>query len=103
MEVRRIVLGANPSARITHLPDQCVSDRTITLNKLGVLQIFRDKRLTARTWIKDNLPRLAIMEPDKMEKLHDWFWNEMPDNGWLEFDFGRKTLVLCLLEKVSPK
>ena len=99
MELKRIVLGGNPSALISHIPDICVKERTITLNKLKILQIFRDKRPTARAWIDENLPRLMIMDSHRMDMFKVWFWDQMPDNGWLEFDFGNKTLSLCLLEK----
>lgn len=99
MEFQRVALGANPSAQISHIPELCVKDRTITLNKLKILQIFRDRRPTAQRWIDENLPRLMIMDAVKMEKFRMWFWDEMPDNAWLEFDFGKKTLSLCVLEK----
>ena len=103
MEVKRYLLGGNPSAQITHLPDSCVRERTITLNKMKVLHIFRDRRAEAIAWIEDNLPRLAIMDKHQMDKFKKWFWLEMPDNGFLEFDFGKKTLCLCVLEKAIPK
>jgi len=103
MELKRTCIGANPSARITPIPDVCVRDRTITLNKMKVLHIFRDRRKVALEWIEDNLPRLILMDTHQIDKLKKWFWLEMPENGFLEFDFGKKTLSLCLLENLSPK
>ena len=103
MELKRYLLGSNPSAQITPLPDICVRERTITLNKMKVLHIFRDRRKVAMDWIDENLPRLVVMDSHQIEKLKKWFWLEMPDNEWLEFDFGKKTLCLCVLEKGIPK
>jgi hypothetical protein len=99
MEVKKVILGANPTALIDPIPDSCVRDRTITLNKLKELRIFPDRRPTARKWISENIPRLLIMDDVKKEKFVIWFFEEMPSNGWLEFDFGKKTLHLCTLEK----
>lgn len=97
MEVKRTLINANPNARISPIPDQCQRERTITLNKIYILQIFKDKRPSGVAWINENLPRLILS--DTPQKFIDWFWNELPTNGWLEFDFGRKTLTLCVLEK----
>lgn len=99
MEHRKVVLGGNPSAQIRPIPDMCVKDRTITLNKMKVLNIFKDRRPTAQAWINDAIPRLIIMDDHKKQKLVTWFWEEMPNNSWLEFDFGTKLLSLCVLEK----
>lgn len=99
MEVERKILGGNPAALIHPIPDMCAQTRTITLNKLKVLHIFRDRRTTAMDYINDTLPRLIIMDKPQIEKLKRWFWLEMPDNGYLEFDFGKKTLSFCLLKK----
>lgn len=99
MEVQRTILGGNPSAQISHIPDSCERSRTITLNKLLILQIFKDKTPSGRQWIDENLPRLMIMDEVKMEKFRVWFWDQMPDSGWLEFNFGNKTLSLCVLQK----
>jgi hypothetical protein len=97
MEVKRTVIGSNPHARISPIPDQSQRERTITLNKLQILQIFPDRRPTAMAWINENLPRLIIT--DLPQKFIHWFWNELPANGWLEYDFGKKTLSVCVLEK----
>ena len=99
MEVQRKILGGNPAAQIHPIPDMCVQTRTITLSKLKILHIFRDRRPTAMAWINDTLPRLMIMDKPAMDKFIHWFWVEMPDNGYLEFDFGKKTLSFCLLQK----
>lgn len=99
MEHKKVVLGGNPSAQIRPIPDMCVQDRTITLNKMAVLNIFKDRRPTAQAWINDAIPRLIIMDDHKKQKLVTWFWEEMPNNSWLEFDFGTKLLSLCILEK----
>jgi hypothetical protein len=96
MEVRRTLIGNHPTPLIEPIPDSCVRDRTITLNKLKILQIFPDRRPTAQAWINDNIPRIFFGDSEKLVK---WFWTEMPSNGWLEFDFGKKTLHLCTLEK----
>lgn len=97
MEVQRTLIGSHPGARISPIPDMCMRERTITLNKLHILQIFKDKRPTASTWINQNLPCLLIT--DQPQKFVEWFWTQMPDNAWLEFDFGRKVLTLCVLKK----
>ena len=99
MEVKKVILGANPLALIDKIPDECVTSRTITLNKLKVLQIFKDRRPNAITWIEANIPRLIILDPAKKQKLVNWFWSEMPNDSWLEFDFGTKVLSLCILKK----
>lgn len=99
MEVKRSILGGHPSAQITHIPDMCIQSRTIVVNKMKVLTIFKDRRPTAVKWIDENIPRLLLMDDVKVRRFLAWFWNEMPDNGWLEFDFGKKTLSLCILEK----
>lgn len=99
MEVKKTVLGSYPNAHITSIPDLCVRDRTITVNKMHILHIFKDRRPFAIQWIEDNLPRLVIMDDHQKKKLLHWFWTEMPDNGFLEFDFGKNTLYFCSLEK----
>lgn len=99
MEVKKVILGANPTAQIHRIPDMCERDRTITVNKCKVLQIFKDQRPTAQAWINDAIPRLILMEETKKQKLVDWFWTEMPNDSWLEFDFGTKVLSLCILKK----
>lgn len=96
MEVKRTLIGNHPHPLIDPIPDMCVRDRTITLNKLKELRIFADRRPTARKWIDENIPRIFFGDS---KKLVSWFWNELPANGWLEFDFGSKILYLCTLEK----
>ena len=44
------------------------------------------------------LPQLALQIPK--DKLLEAFW-KMPDNAWMEFDYGRKVLSICFLEKNS--
>lgn len=97
MEVKKTLIGNHPNPLIHPIPDMCVRDRTITLNKLKVLQIFPDKRPTAQAWINDTIPRIYF--GNNPDKLINFFWCEMPSNGWLEFDFGSKILYLCTLEK----
>jgi hypothetical protein len=99
MELKKTLIGANPSAMISHIPDLCVRDRTITVSKTKVLHIFRDRRPMAIEWIEENLPRLILLDKPQMDKLLQWFWTEMPDNGFLEFDFGPRVLYFCSLEK----
>ena len=103
MELKRHILNANPAAKLlSPIPDSCRSERTLSINAMKVLSIFRDKRPTAQAWINKNLPALLLMEPHQKEEFLRWFWDKMPENGWLEFDFGTHTLSLCVLEKVSP-
>ena len=97
MEVKRILLGANPSVARIRIPDMCERDKTIIRNPLGGLSIFRDTRPTAQHWINEVLPQLALGVSG--DTLLNWFWTEMPENGWMEFDHGRHTLSFCQLEK----
>lgn len=97
MEVKKTLIGNHPNPFMKDIPDICVRDRTITLNKLKELRIFPDRRPSARAWINDVIPRIYF--GNNPDKLINFFWNEMPSNGWLEFDFGTKTLYLCTLEK----
>ena len=99
MKVVKKLLGANPSARISHIPDLCVRDRTITVSKTHVLTMFKDRRPIAIQWMEENLPRLVLMEAHQIKKLIVWFYTEMPDNGYLEFDFGPRQLYFCSIEK----
>ena len=99
MRVIKKLLGANPSAMVSPIPDLCVRDRTITISKTKVLHIFKDRRPIAIQWLEENLPRLVLMDPHQIKKLILWFYTEMPDNGYLEFDFGPRQLYFCSIEK----
>jgi hypothetical protein len=74
----------------------CQQDKTITVNQYKVMTIFKDYRPTAKKFIDDFLPLTVIgITPEKIRQV---FW-DMPQNGWMEFDVGRKTLSFCYLEK----
>jgi hypothetical protein len=36
----------------------------------------------------------------KSEKLLEWFYKEMPDNGYLEMDYPTGRLSFCSVEKI---
>ena len=99
METHRWVLGGNPSFVMKKIPEQCVKEKTITLNALGILTMFRDRTPMAVEWIEEMFPTMWI---GPREQLISVFWNT-PENTWFEFDTGRKTLFLCSLEKNPPK
>jgi hypothetical protein len=97
MECKRVILGSNPGlTAILKIPDICERDKTITLNEMKILTIFKDTRPSARAWIDEMLPHFVLgISADKIRQV---FW-DMPSSGWMEFDGGRKTLSFCYLEK----
>ena len=95
MKVKRTLIGSHPKPMKKPIPDAIVKRKTITLNVLGVLTIFPDKSPDARAYIEEVLPTLMIGEKDLILQS---FWN-LATNAWLEFDYGKKTLYLCSLEK----
>jgi hypothetical protein len=36
----------------------------------------------------------------RADKICEWFYKEMPDNGYLEMDYLTGRLSFCLLEKI---
>jgi hypothetical protein len=96
MNLNRIQIGVYPSPKFARMPQQCVEARTITLNKMKVLSCYKDRRPFAVEYMRHLLIHLGAPQPDKLLK---WFYEEMPDNGYLEMDYGTRTLSLCLLEK----
>jgi hypothetical protein len=99
MELRREVIGANPGFVLKDIPRVSGKDKTIFINDLGVISIFRDRRPEATKWITEVLPTMWI---GRAEEILAVFWNS-PENTWFEFDTGRKTLSICSLEKKVPK
>ena len=97
MECKRVLLGSNPGLKaIFKIPDMCEREKTITMNEMKILTIFKDRRPTAKKWIDELLPHLVL--GISADKIRQAFW-DMPQNGWMEFDAGRKTLSFCYLEK----
>lgn len=98
MRVKRGFLGTNPNAPRLPIPRACLLSQTIYINELDCLCLFKDTREYAKTYIEEILPQLAIQIPK--DKLIEGFW-KMPENAWMEFDYGRKVLYICFLEKNS--
>lgn len=96
MEVKRGFLGTNPNAPRLPIPQPCIDSKSIYLSATDVLYLFKDTRLVSKMYIEEILPQLAIQLPK--DKLLEAFW-KMPDNGWMEFDYTRKVLSYCFLEK----
>jgi hypothetical protein len=96
MEVKRVQIGVYPSAKFVMMPKQCVDDRTIVMNKMKILLCFKDRRPFAVEYMSQLFPALGVPQPDKLLK---WFYEEMPDYGYLEMDYGTRTLSFCLVEK----
>jgi hypothetical protein len=96
MNLRRKVLGTNPHAPRIPIPQTCVDSKTIYLSELDVLFLFKDTRQVARNYVEMLLPHLALQVPK--DTLIEAFW-KMPDNGWFEFEYTRKMLCYCSLEK----
>ena len=96
MRVKRGFLATSPNAPRIPIPRACLDSRTIYINELDVLCLFKDTREVARAYIETILPLLALQIPK--DSLIATFW-KMPDNAWMEFDYGRKVLSICFLEK----
>jgi hypothetical protein len=96
MNVRRGFVGTNPHAPRIRIPQVCVDSKTIYLSELDVLYLFKDTRQVASDYVEMLLPHLALQVPK--DDLIKAYWT-MPPNGWLEFDYSRKMLLYCSLEK----
>jgi len=96
MELKRVQIGVFKEPRFIYPPKECVDAKTITLNELKVLTIFKDRRLMAVSYL-DTL--FKVMGVPNHEALVRWFYEEMPDNGYLEMDYPRGRLCFCILEK----
>jgi hypothetical protein len=97
MECKRVILGSNPDVQVSfRIPDMCEKDKTIHMNEMKILTLFKDYRPTAKKFLDELLPHLVIgISADKIRQV---FW-DMPQGGWMEFDGGRKTLSFCYIEK----
>ena len=98
MKIKRGFLATSPNAPRIPIPRACVDSRTLYINELDTLCLFKDKRQVAQDYINQILPLLALQIPK--DKLLEGFWS-MPENAWMEFDYGRKVLSICFLEKNS--
>ena len=94
--LRRGILGGNPNAPHIPIPQTCIDSKTIYLSDLAVLYLFKDTREAAARYVEMLLPHLAPQIPK--DDLIKAYWT-MPPNGWLEFDYARKVLRYCSLEK----
>ena len=89
-------LGVCSSPSFVVIPQQCVDDKTIVMNPMNVLSCFKDRRSFAVDYMRVFLAHLGIPQSDKLVK---WFYEEMPDNGYLEMDYGTNILSYCSVEK----
>jgi len=99
MNVKRCILGAGPEYKWKPIPALCVREKTITLNDLGRITIFKDRRPEAIEWIESVLPTMWI---GPREEILAAFWNT-PDTNWFEFETGAKTLSICWIENKSSQ
>ena len=99
MNLKRVQIGVFPDARYRFLepPRECVDAKTIFLNEVKVLTMFKDKRLVAVYYMREILHAMGVPKP---EKLLEWFYKEMPDNGYLEMDYPTGRLSFCSVEKI---
>ena len=99
MKLVRKEIGVFPDARYRFLepPRECVDAKTIFLNELKVLTMFKDRRLIAVYYMREILHAMGV---PRAEKICEWFYKEMPDNGYLEMDYLTGRLSFCLLEKI---
>jgi hypothetical protein len=99
MKLIRKEIGVFPDARYRFLepPRLCVDDKTIFLNEVKVLTMFKDRRLMAVNYMRQILHAIGCPQPDK---IVEWFYQEMPDNGYLEMNYLNGRLSLCVLEKI---
>ena len=95
MKVKKVLIGGHPSPKRKPIPDAIERRKTITLNVLGELKIFPDHSPDAVAWIEEVVPTLMI---GRREEILHKFWT-MDQSSWWEFDYGKKTLSLCSLEK----
>ena len=95
MKIKRVLIGGHPSPIRKHIPDAIEKRKTIHKNVFDVLTIFPDRTPDALAWIEEVVPTLMI---GRREDILHKFWS-MDQSSWWEFDYGRKTLSLCSLEK----
>jgi len=97
MDLTRVILGSNPGLTgMRQIPDMCERDKTIHLNEMKIISIFKDHRVSAKAWINEMLPLFVVgVDPDKIRRA---FW-DMPPNGWFEFNCATKVLSFCYVEK----
>ena len=97
METKRVVLGSNPGLNsLPDIPIACQRDRTVVLTPLKVLVMWPDRRPEAIRWLEEVIPHMILGVMPKV--ILKAFW-EMPPGSWWEFDFHRKTLSFCWIEK----
>ena len=96
MEYKRYKIAECPKPMWCAIPETCLKEKTITLNLMTQLHLFKDRRPEAVEYINGFLTHLGY---PNAEKLVSWFWNEMPDNGFLQFDYATKILCFCLIDK----
>jgi hypothetical protein len=99
MQVVRKEIGVYPTARHRFIepPRECVDAKTIFLNEVKVLTLFKDRRLLAVYYIREILHAIGAPNPDKMVQ---WFYHEMPSSGYLEMDYLTGRLSFCFVEKI---
>ncbi len=99
MKLLRKEIGVFPDARYRFLepPRDCVDAKTIFLNEVKVLTMFKDRRLMAVSYMREILHAMGVPQADK---LLEWFYKEMPDNGFLEMDYLSGRLSFCSVEKI---
>jgi len=99
MRLVRKEIGVFPDARYRFLepPRACIDDKTIFLNELKVLTMFKDQRLMAVYYMREILCAIGVPQS---EKLLEWFYKEMPDTGYLEMDYLTGRLSFCFVEKI---
>ena len=95
MNIKRTLIGGHPSPMRKAIPSAIATRKTINMNVFGVLTIFPDRTPDAIEWIEEVIPTLMIGRRDDIIKK---FW-AMDKSSWWEYDYGRKTLTLCSLEK----
>jgi len=99
MKLLRKQIGVFPEARYRFLepPRECVDAKTIFLNEVKVLTLFKDRRLIAVAYMRNILHAIGV---PKADKLVEWFYQEMPDNAYLEMDYPTGRLSFCFVEKI---
>lgn len=96
MDFKRYYIGKYPNPMYGSIPEACLRDKTIYINNMHQLWLTKDRRPEAVDYINNIIPRLGC---PFYQKLLSWFWNEMPDNGFLEFDYSTKVLCFCQIQK----
>ena len=96
MEVTRHFVSTCINPPNLRIPTMCYDARTIYVNQMDILFLWKDKREIARQFLDGLLPILAPLVP--RDALLTAFWTT-PDNVWFEFDYRTKVLSYCSLEK----